>query len=295
VWRDWGLPKESLYGNGLGSISFDYDPSIAQSFAVSILQDTNPQGTGLLNETLDQMIARFRTNDKYIYEIKNISAGGVEGRELFYNSAVTGQPYHVQAYFPFSNNSYISLGADYQSVTQYTFDSIISTLNWDSSTAFKKDSVTGLAIYSNNGIRFEYPIKLNTDYALLSVQTSVGKVDNTKLDSNGCYPAMNDSGKPSSSSALTVNGIKFCSTTSGDVGAGQLYIVYNYMTIRNGNAYTITYQVHTSNGCGVYKNSFDLNSPDNQKYNECLNAHNNFSTTVFKPIQDSISTFSFTN
>jgi len=139
--NNWGVPKESLYGNGLGSISFDYDPSVAQPFAVLIQQDTNPQGTGLLSETLDQMIARFRTNDKYIYQVKNISAGGVEGRELFYNSAVTGQPYHVEAYFPFQNNSYISLGADYQSVTQSTFDSIISTLKWDNTTAFKKDPV----------------------------------------------------------------------------------------------------------------------------------------------------------
>jgi len=106
---------------------------------------------------------------------------------------------------------------------------------------------------------------------------------------------MNDSGKSSPSTALTVNGIKFCSTTSGGVGAGQLYTVYSYMTIRNGNAYTINYQVHSSNGCGVYQNSPDLNSPDNQKYNECLNAQSNFGTTVVKPIQDSISTFTFTN
>jgi hypothetical protein len=67
------------------------------------------------------------------------------------------------------------------------------------------------------------------------------------------------------------------------------------MTIRSGNAYTIDYLVQTSNGCGAYQNSSDPNSPGNTKYNECLNAHKNFDTTVVKPIQDSIATFAFTN
>jgi len=289
---EWGAPKESFSGNGSGSISF------AQSFAVFIQQDTNPQGTGVLNETLDQMIARFRTNDQYIYQVKDISADGVQGRELFYNSAVTGQPYHVDAYFPFQNDSYISLGADYQSVSLAAFDSIISTLQWDNATAFKLDSATGMAIYDNNGIRFEYPVKFDTDYASLNVRTSVEKADNTKLDSNGCYPAINGNGKPTQTNVINVNnvnGIKFCSTSSSDVGAGQLVTDYIYMTVRNGNAYAIDYSVHTSNGCGGYQNSSDLNSPDNQKYNECLNAQKNFGATVVKPIQDSISTFTFTN
>lgn len=292
----WGIPKETFYGNGLGSISFDYNSLVDyQSFAVFIQQDLNPQGGELLNETFDQMIARFRTNDKYIYTAKDISADGIQGKELFYNSAVTGQPYHVEAYFPFQNDSYISFGADYQSVPQVTFDSIISTLKWDNATTFKQDPATGMAIYSNNGMRFEYPIKFNTDYASLTVNTSVEKIDTTKVDNNGCYPAISGSGKQSPDSVLTVNSIKFCSTVSGDLGAGQLYTGYTYTTFRNGNAYSIIYSVHASNGCGAYESSPDLSSPENEKYNECLSAQKNFDSTVVKPIQDSISTFTFTN
>jgi hypothetical protein len=293
---EWGMPNESFYGNGLGSISFNYGSSTAQPFDMFIEQDTNPQGSGLLSETFDQMIARFRTNDQYIYQQKDISADGIQGVELFYNNAVTGQSYHVEAYFPFQNSSYVSLGADYQSVPQNTFDSIISTLKWDSATALKQDPATGMAIYSNNGIRFEYPEKFNTDYASLTVQTSVSKIDATKLDSNGCYPVTNEeTGRLGSSTVLIVNGIKFCSATSGDVGAGQADTSYNYTTFRNGNAYTIDYSVATSNGCGGYENSPDPNAPGNQEYNECLNAQKNFGSTVVKPIQDSISTFTFTN
>jgi len=291
----WGIPSENLYGNGLGSVSFAYGSSTGQSFGVWIQQDTNPQSSGLLNETLDQMIARFRSNDKYIYQVQNISADGVQGRELFYDSAVSGQPYHIEAYFPFQNASYVSLGADYQSVPQSAFDSIISTLKWDNSTAFKQDTATGMAIYNNNGIHFEYPIKFNTDYASLNVETSVGKTDSTRLDSNGCYPDTAENGKPTRTSMLTINGLQFCYTTSGDVGAGQLYTDYTYNTFRNGYAYSITYSVHTSNGCGAYQNSSDPNDPKNQKYNECLDSAKNSDTLVVKPIQQSISTFKFTN
>lgn len=289
---EWDIPIESFYSNGLGSVSFN-DASSTQFFTLFIEQDTNPQGTELLNETLDQMIARFRKNDKYIYQVNNISADGVQGKELFSNSAVTGRPYHVAAYFPFQNNSYVTFGADYQSVSQTVFDSVLSTLKWDTATAFKRDPVTDMALYSNNGIRFEYPTKFDTNYASLSVQVSVKKVDNTRLDSNGCYPAMNDSGTPNPSSKRSINGLSFCSTTSGGVGAGQLYTNYSYMTIRNGNTYTIDYSVHTSNGCGGYQNDADPNAPSNQKYRECLEAHKNFDTTVIRLIQQSIETFMF--
>lgn len=85
---EWGIPKENFYGNGLGSIYFNYGSSAGQPFEVFIEQDTNPQGSGLLNETFDAMIARFRTNDQYIYQQKSISADGIQGVELFYNSMV---------------------------------------------------------------------------------------------------------------------------------------------------------------------------------------------------------------
>ncbi len=290
---EWGTPKESFYDNGFGSISFGDGSSNANSFSIIIQQDTNPEGT-LINETLDQMIARFNMNNKNIHPV-NISAGGVQGKEVVYNSAVTKQPYHVDAFFPFQNNFYITLGADYQSVSQATFDSIISSFKLDNTTAIKLDSATGMAIYSNNGIRFEYPLKFTTDYASLNIQTSVQKVENTKLDSNGCYPGVDGNGTQTQTNVINVNGIKFCSTSSSDVGAGQLYTDYTYATIRNGNVYTVNYSVHTSNGCGAYKNSESINSPENKKYNECLNAQRNFDTTVVKPIKDSISTFTFTN
>ena len=290
----WGIPKESLYGSGLGSIFFDGDGSDSQSFIVSLQQDTDPQGSGILNETFDQMIARFKKNDQYIYDSKDVLADGVAGQELFYNNAVTGQPYHVEAYFPLQNNTYISIGADYQFVDQSTFDTIIATLKLPSMTALTKDPTTGMDIYSNNGIRFEYPEKFDTDYASLTLDTSVEKVDTSKLDNNGCYPAVNDSGTASSTAFVTSKGIPFCTTVSGDVGAGQLYTTYSYMTIHNGNIYTINYSVHTSNGCGVYQNSSDLTAPENKSYNECLDfMKNDYSTLVAKPIQESIDTFSF--
>ena len=152
-----------------------------------------------------------------------------------------------------------------------------------------------MAIYSNNGFKFEYPIKFKTNYASLTVGTSIKSADSAKLDSNGCSPVMNDSGKPSPSSTLAVNGTKFCTTSGGGVGAGQLYTDYAYTTIRNGNAYTIDYGVHTSNGCGVYENSPDLNSTANQKYNECLAFGKDYENIVTKPIQESIATFRFAN
>ncbi len=292
----WGIPSENFYGNGLGSVSFNYASSTGQPFAVFIEQDSNPEGTGLLSETFNQMIARFRANDQYIYQQKDISADGIGGVELFYNSAVTGQPYHVEAYFPFQNGSYVDLGADYQAVPQNIFDSIVSTLKWDSATAFKQDPATGIAVYHNNGIQFNYPVKFNTDYASLNIQTSVQKVDNSKLDNNGCYPVISEeTGRQGSSTVLAINGIKFCYSKNGGVGAGHENTDYSYMTIHNGNAYTIDYSVGTSNGCGVYQNSPNPSDPDNQKYNECLDFGKNYDSIVVNPIQQSISTFEFAN
>ena len=171
----------------------------------------------------------------------------------------------------------------------------VGTLHVATTTTTISPQIPGWQTYDNFGIRFEYPEKFNTDYATLNVRTSVEKVDTTKLDSNGCYPAINAAGKQSPDTLRTINGIKFCFTTSGDVGAGQLYTDYNYMTVRNGNAYTVDYSVHTSNGCGVYQNDNDINSPDNLRYRECLDFGKNYNTLVTQPIQKSIGTLTFTN
>lgn len=285
---NWGIPTEKSYGNGLGSVYFENNASSGQPLMVLIAQDTNPQGNGLLNETFDQMINRFRGNDQLIYDEKDVTAGGVQGKELFYKSAVSGQPYHVEAYFPFQNNAYVSIGADYQIVPQSTFDSIIASLKWDSATAFKRDPATGMAIYNNNGIKFEYPTTFNTNYASPMVEVSVEKTDSSKLDSNGCYPVVgSETGRTGSASVVTISGTKFCYSTNGDVGAGQLYRDYVYTTFRGGSAYTIDYVVHTSNGCGVYYGE--------PQYNECQNFESNYNSLVVDPIQQSIATFLFTN
>jgi hypothetical protein len=281
----WGIPEETFRNNNDATADFNTGGSDGPGFTVSIGQDTDDQGV-LLKETFDQMIARFRANDKYIVDEKDISANGVNGKELFYNNAVTNKPYLVEAYFPFQNNSYVTLSADYDSVSQAVFDSTLATVKWDAATAFKEDSATGMAVYANNGIRFEYPATLDTKYASLNLSTSVEKVGTAKLDSNGCYPVTDDSGAPSPSSVSTIHGLKFCSTTSSDVGAGQLGTNYTYTTIHNGNVYTVDYAVSTTNGCGAY---------DGTNYTDCVAAQKNFPTTVVKPIQNSIGTFAFTN
>ena len=83
-------------------------------------------------------------------------------------------------------------------------------------------------------------------------------------------------GRPSPTSVITVNNTKFCYTTGGDVGAGQLYTTYDYATFRQGKAYIVDYVVHTSNGCGVYENSPDVNAPGNEKYKECMDFQKNY-------------------
>jgi hypothetical protein len=174
------------------------------------------------------------------------------------------------------------------------FDSIISTLKFSGTSASKIDSATGMFIYNNNGIRFEYPEKINTGYIGLNIVVSVKKADTTKLDSNGCYLPESNYGEKSAT-IVTINGIKFCSIVFSDVGAGQLGTDYGYVTFRDGNAYSIDYRVSSSNGCGAYQESNDLTAPENQRYNECLDAKKNYESLITKPIQNSISSFTFTN
>jgi hypothetical protein len=294
----WGIPHESFFGTSNNeSVTFDaLNASDTQPLMIDMTQDTNPQTGGPENETFDQMIARFRTNDQLIYLVKDLTINGITGRELFYNSAVTGQPYHADAYFQLQNGWYVVFGADFQSVPQDAFEKIISTFKFDNNTVAKEDAATGMFAYANNGIQFEYPGKLATDYGSLDIQTSVEKAGSVSLDSNGCYSALDGSEeRPSTTSVLTINNVPFCYRTSGDVGAGQAYTTYSYTTSRDGNVYGINYIVHTSNGCGVYENSNDPNAPGNEKYKECLAFGANYATLVTKPVQDSIASFKFSN
>lgn len=289
----WGIPNESLYEDGTGSINFD-STSTTQGFSVYMEKDANPMGTGIMSETFDQMITRFQTNDQYIYDTKDVTVDGVAGKELFYRDAVTGDPYHVEAFFPFHDGLYLSLSADYSAVSLDDFDTVLLTVKWDDATIFKQSSTGGMFTYHNNGVTFNFPQKFGTDYASLNIQTSVKKTDTSKLDSNRCPTfAEGPTGKSASSTVLMINGNKFCYSTTGDVGAGQLYRSYVYTTARGGNSYMIDYIVHTPNGCGVFENSSDVNAPGNGKYKECLADMANYDTQVVKPISDSISTFTF--
>jgi hypothetical protein len=154
--------------------------------------------------------------------------------------------------------------------------------------------ITGMVLYNNNGIQFQYPEKLLAKFASLSVNVTVEKADPTKLDSNGCYPNDNDSTYNDAPSPVFINGIKFCYSHGGDAAMGSSYYEYDYRTFRNGNSYLIHYQVQQSN-CGAYMNSEDLSSPDNKTYNQCVAEQKNFDTLVSKPIKDSIATFKFIN
>lgn len=290
--QNWGMPQENISGLGQESISFDFNPSDYQPFSVYTQKDIDPQTGGIKNETFDQMVNRWLANNKNIYLVKNISAGGLSGKELFYNSAVTGKPYHLEADFPLSNGFYVSLSADLASAPQDVFEKIVSTLKIDGNTQVKTDPATGMLIYKNSEMTFEYPEKFNTDYASLTLQTIISNPGDSKIGSSGCY-ILND--PVPKESHVTINNTQFCLSTGGDVGAGQLYNDYYYTVLKNGKYYTIGYAVHTSNGCGVYKNADDINAPGNEKYKECLDFGKNYDSIVMKPIQDSIATLKFTN
>jgi len=290
--KDWGTPQESISSLGQESIGFNFNSSNTQSFSVYTQQDLNPQTGGIENETFDQMISRFVSNDKYIYLVKDISTNGVNGKELFYNSAVTGKPYHSEVYFPFNNGFYLSFGADLASVPQDVFDKIISTFKLDAASVVKTDPATSMLIYRNSDMEFEYPEKLNTDYASLNLQTMILNPGDSKIDSNNCYIVQTESGN-AIGSPITINNVKFCLTTGSDVGAGQLYRSYYYTALKNGKYYVIGYVVHTSNACGGYENSPDVNAPGNEKYKACMEFQKNYNTIALKPIQDSIATFKF--
>ncbi|MDE2188513.1 MAG: hypothetical protein KGJ35_02170, partial [Patescibacteria group bacterium] len=279
----WARPQENFSNyNGSEQANISFLPP-NYGFSVLIEPDTDMNGQPI-NETLDQMVSRFQKNDQYIYNVKDVIADGVAGKELFYNSAVSGEPYHVEAIFPFENKSYIHFSADYQAVSLQTFEQVTASIKWDNATAFKLDPTTGMAIYKNNGIKFEYPPRLNTDYAGLTVQTSVEKTDLSQLDSNGCYPGQisDRTGLATLATVQMINGIKFCTSTGGGVGAGQSYTNYSYETSVGDSTYTIVYAVHTSNGCGAYQGG--------PKYAGCVDFGKNYDSLVLTPIRQSIAT-----
>ena len=82
-----------------------------------------------------------------------------------------------------------------------------------------------------------------------------------------------------------INNVSFCLSTTSDHGAGQLYNSYYYTTLHNGNYITLTYVVHTSNGCGTYEGG---------NFQDCNNFMNNYSNLVEIPIQNSVATLKFT-
>ncbi len=145
------------------------------------------------------------------------------------------------------------------------------------------------------GFEFKYPESLDTGYASFQNTPAaiVSKIGDKGLDKDGCYFGDEVEGSPKFS-RVTINSIPFCLVTGGGVGAGQRYDAHDYTTKHDDIYITLQYVVHTSNGCGVFMNSDDLNSSDNQRYNECLDFVKNYDSLVLKPIQESVATLKFT-
>ena len=142
------------------------------------------------------------------------------------------------------------------------------------------------------GISFKYPNSLNPACAELQEPTvTVTSAGDSKIDSLGCLPASAE--RPIKSEKVTLNGINFCLSKGSDAGAGQLYRDYRYTTFKNNNYYTLGYVVHTSNGCGVFKNNNDVNSPSNDRYRACLSCQQKYDGVVIPMIQKSVSTLVF--
>jgi len=285
----WGNPQESISASSQ-QVNFIIGPSVSP-FSASIQSFLNP-ATGQ-TETLDQMMSRYLANNKNISSINDISANGIKGKEILTNSAVNGQPYFFEAIFPLNSQSYMDFSGDITSISQNTFDKIISTFKLNNSSVVKTDSATGMLIYKNTDMTFEYPAKFNSDYISLNLQTMILNSSDKNIDSNGCYVVISGNGKSGPGSFITVNNIKFCLSEGSDVGAGQAYNSYYYTTLNNGKYYVVEYLVHSPNACGGYENSPDVNAPGNERYKACMADESNWNSIVTKPIQDSVATFKF--
>lgn len=140
-----GFPQEGFSSVSNLSISFNANISNAQPLLVMIqpIQILNLQTGSPEAVTFDQMISKFLSNDKYIVSNKDISVDGMNGKELFYNSATDNKLYHVESDFPLNGNTFISFSADLAAIPQDVFDTLVSTFKIDSSTSIKTDSETG--------------------------------------------------------------------------------------------------------------------------------------------------------
>jgi len=143
-----------------------------------------------------------------------------------------------------------------------------------------------LKTYTNSqyGFSFQYPASLNSSFATFQQQPSaiISATGSLNIDDKGCY-RLDIQGFESNG---TVNGIPFCESSGGSPGAGQLYSSYYYTTKHGGNYITLTYIVHTPNGCDAYKGSAN--------YQSCVDFFNNINTIVLQPIRDSAATLTFT-
>ncbi len=107
----------------------------------------------------------------------------------------------------------------------------------------------------------------------------------TNINANGCYATSNDAGKVDPGTSVNVNGIAFCHSIGGGVGAGQRY-QDDYYTVHHNSTYvTVSYQVNSPNGCSAYQGS--------PTYAACSYFFTNYSTIVGDQIQKSIATFKF--
>jgi hypothetical protein len=143
--------------------------------------------------------------------------------------------------------------------------------------SYATTTIPGFTMYHADGIHFAYPTTLNSEYGTIEmnvVTKPLGADELASLAGQGCT-------------------MHFCLATSSDVGAGQLYTSYAYTIARATTAYTITYVVHTSNGCWPYMGSTDVNAPDNARYRACRDFINHRDTTIMAPINKSIGTFGF--
>lgn len=144
--------------------------------------------------------------------------------------------------------------------------------------------ISGWKTYTDaeNGILFQYPPTFNTKYAQFQENPTaiVSLAGSKNIDKGGCYiPANPDQ---INETKVTINNMAFCLTTDASPGAGQLYNSYFYTTLKNGKYVTLSYVVHTLNGCDPY-----MGTPD---YQPCTDFMKNYNTIVVSLIQQSVAT-----
>ena len=71
-------------------------------------------------------------------------------------------------------------------------------------------------------------------------------------------------GEPVTATTTTINGVSFTKLTFSDVGAGNIYQITSYRTVRDNQCYAADYVIHSGNianypqSAGV--KAFDMNS-----------------------------------